>query len=58
MNECLKDNGGCAQTCTNTEGSFQCSCEDTLYRLHADKKNCIGKNKIHLESLHNKRGRK
>lgn len=25
-NECLNDNGGCQQVCTNTNGSFQCSC--------------------------------
>ncbi|XP_078621276.1 uncharacterized protein LOC144887750 [Branchiostoma floridae x Branchiostoma japonicum] len=28
INECETNNGGCAQICTNTIGSFQCSCQD------------------------------
>ena len=28
MDECLTDNGGCSQTCTNTDGSYTCSCPD------------------------------
>ena len=26
VNECLVDNGGCEQFCTNTVGSYNCSC--------------------------------
>ena len=26
VNECLDQNGGCEQTCLNTEGSYQCGC--------------------------------
>ena len=26
VDECLSDNGGCDHNCTNTEGSFECSC--------------------------------
>lgn len=26
INECHAENGGCEQECTNTNGSFQCSC--------------------------------
>ena len=26
VNECATNNGGCAHTCTDTEGSFTCSC--------------------------------
>ena len=26
INECDHNNGGCEQLCTNTNGSFQCSC--------------------------------
>ena len=40
--ECLTDNGGCNQTCTNTLGSFECSC-DTGFTLAADNLNCEGK---------------
>ena len=25
-NECLNNNGGCEQVCTNTDGSFYCTC--------------------------------
>ncbi|XP_019618512.1 PREDICTED: uncharacterized protein LOC109465602, partial [Branchiostoma belcheri] len=28
IDECETNNGGCAQICTNTIGSFQCSCRD------------------------------
>ncbi len=27
IDECRSSNGGCSQTCTNTEGSFDCSCD-------------------------------
>jgi fibulin 1/2 len=40
-NECQTSNGGCEQTCTNTDGSFQCSC-DTGYELAPDTFNCTG----------------
>ena len=26
IDECATGNGGCDQTCTNTPGSYQCSC--------------------------------
>ena len=26
INECASQNGGCKQVCTNSNGSFQCSC--------------------------------
>ena len=41
INECDTDNGGCNQTCTNTHGSFQCSCEEG-FTLAADKLDCDG----------------
>ena len=28
INECLINNGGCSHSCTNTAGSFQCSCPE------------------------------
>ena len=28
INECLNENGGCEQRCTNQNGSFKCSCND------------------------------
>ena len=40
-NECLTNNGGCAQRCNNTVGSFTCSC-NTGYSLDADARTCVG----------------
>ena len=28
INECLSDNGGCEQNCTNLPGSYSCSCTE------------------------------
>lgn len=42
LNECETDNGGCAQICTNTDGSFECSC-NTGYTLTAENLGCDGK---------------
>ena len=39
INECNTNNGGCSQVCTNTIGSFVCSC-NTGYELDPDE--CIG----------------
>ena len=41
IDECLTNNGGCAQTCTNTDGSFECSCGGN-YILAADGLDCDG----------------
>lgn len=42
INECSLNNGGCEHTCENTMGSFECHCH-AGYRLHWNKKDCIGK---------------
>ena len=43
VNECLtNENGGCAQNCSNTDGSFECTC-GTGYTLADDNLDCIGK---------------
>ena len=36
------DNGGCEQVCTNTNGSFSCSC-GSGYSLDSNMLNCSGK---------------
>jgi MYXO-CTERM domain-containing protein len=39
VNECGIANGGCAQTCTNSSGSFTCSCS-AGYMLNMDGHSC------------------
>ena len=41
IDECDKENGGCDDICLNSEGSFECSCEDG-YALNEDGKTCSG----------------
>ena len=41
-NECQRNNGGCEMMCTNTVGSFQCSC-NAGFALSADNFSCDGK---------------
>ncbi|KAI8508916.1 hypothetical protein Bbelb_127640 [Branchiostoma belcheri] len=40
VNECLTNNGQCDHRCTNTRGSFTCSC-DTNFLLGPDMRTCI-----------------
>ena len=40
--ECDNDNGGCEHYCTNTEGSFYCTCQEG-YRLADNGTHCKGK---------------
>jgi hypothetical protein len=40
VDECATANGGCAQTCTNTAGSYNCSC-GSGYTLDANGHGCI-----------------
>ena len=42
INECESNNGNCSQSCTNTNGSYICSCLSG-YMLSVDKKTCDGK---------------
>ncbi|XP_019624444.1 PREDICTED: complement component C1q receptor-like [Branchiostoma belcheri] len=39
VDECATGNGGCAQNCTNTVGSFSCSCY-TGYKFNNDGVSC------------------
>ena len=41
INECDTSNGGCDTTCTNTVGSYYCSC-NTGYELDNDQHTCNG----------------
>ena len=40
VNECSTSNGGCHHVCTNSAGSFQCSC-NSGYSLAADGTTCV-----------------
>ena len=44
IDECAEDTDGCAQICTDTDGSYFCSCE-IGYDLAEDQHGCIGKEK-------------
>ncbi len=46
VNECLTNNGGCAQVCTDTLVSFVCSCNEG-FTLASNNFDCIGK-KVHI----------
>ena len=41
VNECEVSNGGCAQTCINKPGSFECRC-GSGYQLQTDAMTCTG----------------
>ena len=41
VDECALNNGGCSQSCTNTPGSFRCSCKPGYY-LTVDGRTCQG----------------
>ena len=50
INECANNNGSCQHNCSNTDGSFLCSCRNG-YVLGTDQLSCIGKNiTTHLNS--------
>ena len=42
INECTRGTDNCAQRCTNTPGSFTCSC-NAGYRLASNRLSCSGK---------------
>ena len=41
INECEENTDGCAQTCTDTESGYICSCRSG-YRLASDRHGCDG----------------
>ena len=50
INECFDSIDGCSQICTNSKGSYECSCSDG-YILDADGKNCLGTRVIYMYTL-------
>ena len=55
VNECDKQNGGCDHNCSNTEGSFECSCY-IGYKLDDDRKSCLGTYHVHHTMIHKSNG--
>lgn len=42
VDECAMGTHGCSDGCINTEGSYTCTCKDSiLYKLDADGKTCV-----------------
>jgi len=41
IDECTVRRSGCTQSCSNTIGSYECSCNES-YRLASDKRSCNG----------------
>ena len=46
IDECAEGSDGCVQSCTNTVGSYECSCT-TGYRLASDDHRCNGMQRMH-----------
>ena len=42
MDECFLNISGCAETCNNTDGSFECGCVTSGYEIGPDGLNCTG----------------
>jgi hypothetical protein len=49
VNECSTNNGGCAQQCSNSAGSFSCSC-GTGFQLAQDQRTCVDINECNSGS--------
>ena len=45
IDDCAVNNGGCAQACQNTLGSFSCACMNG-FQLSGNGRNCSGKYSI------------
>lgn len=41
IDECAKNNGGCGHACINTPGGYRCTCQNTGYKLHVNKHDCV-----------------
>jgi len=42
VNECDTNNGGCAHNCSNSEGSFECTCLDGYNDVYGNGTKCTG----------------
>lgn len=48
IDECMIMNGGCDTQCTNSEGSYECSCSEG-YALMPDGRSCAGTAQIKIK---------
>ena len=51
IDECAESTSGCAQICTNQDGSYSCSC-GSGYRLGVDEHGCEGTNLFIIATRH------
>ena len=42
INECVDNNGGCSQICSNTDGSFECECYNGYDFIENSTTDCKG----------------
>ena len=49
INECSEGTSGCDHNCTNTDGSYYCTCMDG-YELESDNHTCTGDD--HYNAMH------
>jgi len=50
INECSTGSHNCQQRCTNTLGSYRCSC-NSGYSLNSDRRTCRGRNICHVNDI-------
>ena len=47
IDECTRGTSGCDHNCTNTDGSYYCTCMDG-YELKSDNHTCIGDDYVYV----------
>ena len=52
VDECKTNNGGCHHTCTNSEGSYKCSCDAGYEVASENKRLCLGRSDTVEKNIH------
>ena len=50
IDECSSSNGGCSQICNNSEGSYNCYCQQGFY-LEIDGRTCLPSKGAHIYTM-------